>query len=644
MRCSTTVPQAPEPISWNTDKFWDNINEFTLTQAPEPIPLGISKLQGRVDQFALTQAPVQCDATVAAHDRCEESTSSSVKSNTMISDKSWFPQYLENIKLLDSPRDTMQINYPITNPTGFGNDRRENQYRNQQDRRAKREEREMKSNKLMSRKTTVASMIYDAISNSGILDTALTVITNPIQNTIAEWLDERVYCSFSIIGHFDTFISKSTTKILLKYLKPKYGKKILMDVDPNFAMCSTSLRKARKQVLSFPELVNKSIRPGIYYNTLDKRGTKLIIVKIGLYDNDESFANGIRPITRQFKTIVITVGPAKQKWMKHIVDQIDTTCAKIVSTATSTDKIRVRNLNSSETTSADIQVRSMDYLTFPQKDSLMNELDRFSRNGRIYKESGVPHRLGMLFSGPRGVGKTSTAYSIAKSLEMDCVSVDLSFFDSNSGSNSFNGSNTVYIIDEIDAQLPKVRETSDVITEDQQKMRDRLIKLLKAMDEMGDGSIIIATTNYPENLDTALIRSGRFDKIVHFDDLTKEWAEKMVMARDLDPNYVLKGQTFPINPAYLEQLIISKILEKNDIKLRKEVNVEDLVDTGKHSEDGDGVIPNSEDTGNIGFGLKNLDSDDDDDIIMTSDEMSSYETICNDDNDAVETNDDEDED
>lgn len=475
-------------------------------------------------------------------------------------------------------------------------------------------------------KLSATTILYDIMSNSGVFDTARMAITGPIQNTIAEWLDERVYCSFSIIGHFDTFISKSSTKVLLKYLKPKYGKKILYDVDSNFAMCSTSLQKAKKTVLAFPELVNKTIRPGIYFNTLDKHGTKLIVVKIALYESDDISANGVKSTARQFKTFIITMGPAKSRWIKHIASQIDSLCSKIVSTATASDKIRVSNLSSSEVKSTDIQVRSIDHLTFPQKENLLRELDRFSRNGKIYKENGIPHRLGMLFSGPRGVGKTSTAYSIAKNLDMQCVSVDLSYFDNNSGSNAFGGSNAVYIIDEIDAQLPKIRDSSDtIITENQQKMRDRLIKLLKAMDEMGNGSIIIATTNYPENLDPALIRSGRFDEIIKFDNLDRTWAEKMVLARDLDPEYVLRGQTFPINPASLEQLIISRILKKNDIKLRKEVAVEKLI---------------NETTSDVG----EPDDDDDDDYIVVPDGSvdTSYCAICNDDDDIVETEDDED--
>ena len=159
---------------------------------------------------------------------------------------------------------------------------------------------------------------------------------------------------------------------------------------------------------------------------------------------------------------------------------------------------------------------------------------------------------------------------------MHCVSVNLDVFDKMDGDGKFGMGNTIYVIDEIDSQLVNRSESSHEVVQSQLTTSRRLLQLLKAMDSMNNGAIVVATTNYPERLDPALKRSGRFDIWVEMDDLSEEYAVEMVKNRGCDPDEVLEGQEFPINPAYLEQIIIENILVTNKIGQSEVASFESL--------------------------------------------------------------------
>ena len=153
------------------------------------------------------------------------------------------------------------------------------------------------------------------------------------------------------------------------------------------------------------------------------------------------------------------------------------------------------------------------------KEDLMGVVD-FLKNPKKYKDAGAKPIKGVLFNGPPGTGKTLLGRAIAGEADVNFISVSGSDF-----SNKFVGVGgdrvrklfsearkqkpCIIFIDEIDA-VGGSREGGM-----HSESRNTLNALLTEMDgfDTGDGILVIAATNRLEDLDSALVRPGRFDNI-----------------------------------------------------------------------------------------------------------------------------------
>ena len=184
----------------------------------------------------------------------------------------------------------------------------------------------------------------------------------------------------------------------------------------------------------------------------------------------------------------------------------------------------------------------------------------FVKNMEKYKEIGCELPSGILLEGSPGTGKTLLAKSIASESNMNFKSIVASdFLDKYVGESSKrvqevfdnlkNKGGGLLFIDEIDAI--GVNRGGD----DNKEYRSAMNKLLSCMNEASDNNIIvIGATNLVEQLDPALIREGRFDKVITIPlpsyelrvELFKLYIDKLKHEKDI--NYELlaeltEGQT-----------------------------------------------------------------------------------------------------
>lgn len=184
----------------------------------------------------------------------------------------------------------------------------------------------------------------------------------------------------------------------------------------------------------------------------------------------------------------------------------------------------------------------------------------FVKNMEKYKEIGCELPSGILLEGLPGTGKTLLAKSIASESNMNFKSIVASdFLDKYVGESSKrvqevfdnlkNKGGGLLFIDEIDAI--GVNRGGD----DNKEYRSAMNKLLSCMNDASENSIIvIGATNLVEQLDPALIREGRFDKVITIPlpsyelriELFKLYVGKLKHENDIDYKLLAKiteGQT-----------------------------------------------------------------------------------------------------
>lgn len=152
------------------------------------------------------------------------------------------------------------------------------------------------------------------------------------------------------------------------------------------------------------------------------------------------------------------------------------------------------------------------------------EIVSYLKNGTIYKNAGAEIPKGILLEGPPGTGKTLLAKAIASEAEASFISMSASEFVEvfvGLGASKIRGlfqqarenKPCIIFIDEIDS-VGRQRGAGINMANDEREQT--LNQLLAEMDgfESNDGVLVIAATNRKDVLDAALLRPGRFDRIV----------------------------------------------------------------------------------------------------------------------------------
>ncbi|KAG9225062.1 hypothetical protein CCMSSC00406_0008774 [Pleurotus cornucopiae] len=188
--------------------------------------------------------------------------------------------------------------------------------------------------------------------------------------------------------------------------------------------------------------------------------------------------------------------------------------------------------------------RPLDSIVLPKGvlDSIITDARDFISSEDWYTQAGIPYRRGYLFYGPPGTGKTSTVYALAGVLGLELYTLSLSSNGLNDASLQSAADRIpkrgILLIEDIDCAFPSREDEDELLANPTAvtlpprpgvpppRTSVTMSGLLNVLDGVNSdsGKIFMATTNYVDRLDSALIRPGRIDMKIEYKLANKEQA------------------------------------------------------------------------------------------------------------------------
>jgi len=163
-----------------------------------------------------------------------------------------------------------------------------------------------------------------------------------------------------------------------------------------------------------------------------------------------------------------------------------------------------------------------------QKEAITADLNRFFASRERYETLGIPWRRGYLLYGPPGTGKTSLVTALASELSLNvCV---LSLASPNVTDEKIGAllssvpTRSIILIEDVDAFFQQ-RSKADV------QVKVSYSGFINALDGVAshEGSVVFLTTNHPDRIDEAAIRSGRVDFRMELGPCDSDQLERMFL-------------------------------------------------------------------------------------------------------------------
>ncbi|MGC8609886.1 MAG: CDC48 family AAA ATPase [Thermoplasmata archaeon] len=188
------------------------------------------------------------------------------------------------------------------------------------------------------------------------------------------------------------------------------------------------------------------------------------------------------------------------------------------------------------------------------KQELREAVELPIKNPEKFKKLGIRPPKGILLYGPPGTGKTLLAKAVATESEMNFISIKgpevLSKWVGESEKairevfrKAKQSSPAIVFLDEIDSIAPRRGSYTDSgVTE---RIVNQLLTSMDGLENM-EGVVVIASTNRPDIIDPALLRPGRFDRLIYIPPPDKETRLKilkvhtrnMPLDKDVDLNTI----------------------------------------------------------------------------------------------------------
>ena len=201
------------------------------------------------------------------------------------------------------------------------------------------------------------------------------------------------------------------------------------------------------------------------------------------------------------------------------------------------------------------------------KDNIINGLNNWNNSKDWYKEHELVHKIGVFLYGQNGTGKSSVAKGISTMFD----NAPIFTIDTNDIMRSIgellkmrkkHSGVIIVLIEDFDMYFKSREELANIELDINQKSKkdenqNAIFQLLDGVYST-DETIYVATTNYKERIDSALIRYGRFDIQEELNFFNKEQSIELFNLFGYGEKELIEMNiTYPVQPVYLQ----SKIME-----------------------------------------------------------------------------------
>lgn len=295
------------------------------------------------------------------------------------------------------------------------------------------------------------------------------------------------------------------------------------------------------------------ISVGSYVFYLDK-----CVWKIDIHNEESKFQNSPNTVMD-----ILLTGCNSKKYYNEIVSIIRTPSEELYPN----NNLYVSFIDGDGRTSYAIQKVSIDDDIFTKyNDEIKIILDEFVSSRDYYKEKNIYHKIGFLFDGEPGTGKTKMAMAIASYLGYELYIVRTNTINQSIMRELRCAKRKVILFEEIDCTngIDRKQKPRNAVDFSKDPNIDRslyetfgintLSNLLQILDGVVSPTdcVFIGTTNYMDKLDDALLRKSRFDHIYTFSNMDRSLAKKMCDKFGVDINDVMKEDELEINPTELQ--------------------------------------------------------------------------------------------
>ncbi|KAI1371442.1 P-loop containing nucleoside triphosphate hydrolase protein [Hypoxylon crocopeplum] len=169
------------------------------------------------------------------------------------------------------------------------------------------------------------------------------------------------------------------------------------------------------------------------------------------------------------------------------------------------------------------------------KDTLVSDITKYldPKTRAYYRSRNIPYRRGYLLHGPPGTGKTSLSMALAGAFGLDLHMLDINAVQGDKAlENLFRSlpSPSLVLLEDIDAIGLKKRVAGQATAGERIPPHTcTLSGLLNALDGVAssEGRILLMTSNMPHQLDDALLRPGRIDRMIYLGHISQHSAMQM---------------------------------------------------------------------------------------------------------------------